>query len=329
MIYYLIDGSLRAQRLGFWTMIEVTLFNDAACPWGYSANPAFRALEWRYGSQLQWRLVMIGLRDSITAEAQRSFDPAGSARRYTTYRDRYGMPFAEIPKARAAATGRGCRAVVAARLLQRGSEWRVFRQLQFGQFTTSLLLDDDEGIRQALHALPGLDADAIVDSLDSPEVTAAYERDLAEARTAGGTAIERQGKSAVSDGLVRYTAPSLIFEHDGRRLVAGGWQPDLAYDVLIANLDETIERTLPPDAPEPVLEYFPGGLATAEVAAVLAQGPDYVIDRAAAERALVELVAQGKAVRVGLGSDALWLAAPRADPRRDVLTGSTASAAGA
>ena len=30
--------------------VRVTLFNDAGCPWGYSANPAFRVLEWRYGA---------------------------------------------------------------------------------------------------------------------------------------------------------------------------------------------------------------------------------------------------------------------------------------
>ena len=41
--------------------VKVTLYNDAGCPWGYSANPAFRVLEWRYGAQLEWRLVLIGL----------------------------------------------------------------------------------------------------------------------------------------------------------------------------------------------------------------------------------------------------------------------------
>src|SRR3954466_1152388 len=41
--------------------VKVTMHNDAGCPWGYSANPAFRVLEWRYGAQLEWRLVLIGL----------------------------------------------------------------------------------------------------------------------------------------------------------------------------------------------------------------------------------------------------------------------------
>jgi 2-hydroxychromene-2-carboxylate isomerase len=286
-------------------MVEVRLYTDAACPWAYSANPSFRVLEWRYGDQLSWRLVTIGLREDATG----AYEPVRAAKRQMVFRRRYGMPFSLEPKERPAGTARGCRAVVAARLLDPGSEWRVLRALQFAQFTTPLLLDDDEQIRDALRAVPGIDADAIVDRLDDPDVTEAYERDKAEARAAADTAAEAQGKTSTSDGLVRYTAPSLVFERDGERLVAGGWQPMLAYDVLVANLDPTIRSAPPPETPEPLLDRFSDGLATAEVAALLARGPDYVADSAAAEEALLELVAAGKAVRAPLGNDALWIAA--------------------
>ena len=127
-------------------MIKATVFNDAACPWGYSANPAFRVLEWRYGDQIEWRLVVIGLRDEVTDAMREQFDPAGVTR-LTVFRDRYRMPFALEPKARAASTGRGCRAVVAARLVFPGSEFRVLRALQLANFTSDLLLDDDDQIR--------------------------------------------------------------------------------------------------------------------------------------------------------------------------------------
>jgi hypothetical protein len=196
--------------------------------------------------------------------------------------------------------------VVAARLLDPGSEWRVLRALQFANFTTPLLLDDGEQIRDALRAVPGIDADTIVERLDDHEVAQAYERDRAEARAAAGTAAESQGKTSTSDGPVRFTAPSLVFERGGHRLIAGGWQPILAYDVLVANLDPAIRRTPPPETPEPLLERFPDGLTTAEVAALLAQGPDYRADPEAAEQALLPLVAGGEAVRVPLGHDALW-----------------------
>lgn len=290
-------------------MIEATLYTDAACPWGYSANPAFRVLEWRYGDQLTWRLVMIGLRDEVSEAFARRFDPARSAASHASFGRRYGMPFGLVPKERPAATGRGCRTVVAARLIDSSSEWRVLRALQLAFFNTSLLLDDDEQIREALESVPGIDAAAIVNRLDDPEVDEAYARDRAETRSAAGTPAEAQGKTSTSDGPVRYTAPSLVFRQNDRRLVAGGWQPVLAYDVLLANLDSTLSRRPVPDTPTPLLEYFSDGLTTAEVAALLAEGPDYVPDLEAAERFLLELVTDGAGVRVPLGQDALWRAA--------------------
>ncbi|MEP6811995.1 MAG: DsbA family protein [Actinomycetota bacterium] len=299
--------------------ISATVFNDPACPWGYSANPSFRVLEWRYGAGIDWRLVVIGLREDVTGMAERGYDPVRSAARLSVFRDRYGMPFSLTPKSRLAATGRGCRAVVSARLVDPGSEWRVIRALQIANFTTPLLLDDDELIREALRRVPGVDADAVMDRIDDPEVEAAYQRDRAEARTAEGTPIAAQGKAANSDGSVRFTAPSIIFERGDRRLDAGGWQPGLAYDVCIANLDPTLRRRPAPDTPKPLLEYFADGLTTAEVAALLASGADEFPDLGAAETALAALVAQGKAVREAAGLDAIWRstsAVQPADPAR-------------
>lgn len=290
-------------------MIQATLYTDAACPWAYSASPALRVLEWRYGDQLSWRLVVIGLRDEVTETARATYDPQRAVRRYKTFRDRYGMPFDLVPKERTAASGRGCRAVVAARLLDPGSEWRVLRALQLANFTSPLLLDDDELIRAVLSEVAGLDADAIVGRLDDEDVTAAYERDKAEARSAAGTPAETQGKTSTSDGPVRFTAPSLVFEGGGRRFVAGGWQPILAYDVVLVNLDPTLQRTPPPDSAMLLLERFSDGLTTAETAALLAAGPDPVPDFEAAERELEELVSHGAATRTPLGQDALWRSA--------------------
>ena len=88
--------------------------------------------------------------------------------------------------------------------------------------------------------------------------------------------------------------------------VAGGWQPLLAYDVVLANLDPALERVPPPESPERLLEHFRHGLTTAEVALLLAEGPDPVPDREAAELALSRLVDEGAATRTQLGTSALW-----------------------
>ena len=292
-------------------MIEVVVYNDPVCPWGYSAHPAHRFLEWRYGNQLTWRLVMISLREQPSTVP---FDPARSAAGLTKFRDRYGMPFSLEHKARAAATHRGCRAVVAAGIVEPGSEWRVMRALQLANFNSTLLLDDDDLIHEALRRFPAIDADAIVARLDDPAVEDEYQRQKAEARTAAGTPIETQGKHALADGTPRFTAPSVVFRRNGQRLDAGGWQTVLSYDVIVANLHPAIEVTLPPESPEPLLERFPEGLTTAEVATLLARSPDYVPDAPAAELALTELVTAGLAQRVAIGSDALWLPAEAAAP---------------
>jgi 2-hydroxychromene-2-carboxylate isomerase len=285
-------------------MISATMYSDPACPWAYSESPALRVLEWRYGDELEWRLVLIGLSEDSSRYAALGYTPLRGALGHLGFR-RYGMPFSPAPKERMSATARACRAVVAARLAQPGSEWRVFRALQLANFSTPLLLDDDAQLAEALRGLAGVDADAIVASLDDPAVTEAYERDRAEARSAAGSPSELQGKTATSDGVVRFTAPSLVFASDGRRLEAGGFQPVEAYDVLVANLAPDIDRRAVPDTPAPLLEHFPDGVTTQEVAAMLAEGND-APDRVAAEAALLELVAEGEAERVPLGDDALW-----------------------
>ena len=284
--------------------MQVTLFSDAGCPWAYSAAPALRVLEWRYGDQFEWRLVLIGLTERAEQYVERGYTPLRSARGYAARFRRYGMPFAPEPRARVVGTGRACRAVVAARILEPGSEWAVFRALQFAWFTTTLLLDEDDGIRTAISGVAGVDAEAVVGMLDREDVVEAYERDRAEARTAAGSPTAFQGKAAATDGPVRYTAPSVIFEQGGKRLEAGGFQPVEAYDVVIANLDPGLRRQPPPETPEPLLERF-DGLTTQEVAACLAVGNDPP-DRPAAESALLELVADGKAHRTPLGDDAIW-----------------------
>jgi 2-hydroxychromene-2-carboxylate isomerase len=287
-------------------VVEATLYTDAACPWAYSASPALRVLEWRYRDQLSWRLVMIGLREDASELVAGGYDTTRAAGRLGMFRERYGMPFDLVPKERAAGTGLGCRAVVAARLLDPGSEWRVLRALQLAQFTSGLLLDDPERIAGALRRVQGIDADGIVASLDTPEVAEAYERDREESRRAAGTAAEAQGKTSTSDGPVRFTAPSLVFRRGEQAVVAGGWQPLLAYDVLLANFDPTLDRTPAPPTPEPLFEFFADGLTTAEVALLLDEGPDPVADLSAAERALLDLAATGAIVRIPLAQDALW-----------------------
>jgi 2-hydroxychromene-2-carboxylate isomerase len=284
----------------------VTHFSDPGCPWAWSAGPALALLRWRYDDQLEWRHVMIGLSESAEQYARRGYTGERMARSYRSFRRR-GMPFATTPRERPHATWPMCRVVVAARRLVPDREWAVFRALQFAQFTSTLTLDEPGGLEQALAWLPGVDGAALVAASTTPENEEAFRADLALARTAAGGATEFQDRAATTpEGQVRFTAPSLVFATpDGRSLEVGGFQPVEAYDVAVANLDRSLERRPPADDAAAVVEAFPDGLTTAEVAAVMAphlQPPDLN----AAEDALIGAAAAGAAQRRPFGHDALW-----------------------
>jgi protein-disulfide isomerase-like protein with CxxC motif len=291
------------------SMIDVTHFSDPGCPWAYSASPALATLRWRYGDQLRWTLVMIGLAEDPALYAERGYTPKRAAIGYTTFR-RFGMPFQIAPKAGLSATSPACRAVVATRLAAPELQDAAFRALQFAQFTTTGLFDDGELLPAALGTVDGLDAAAVAAAIEGPDVREAYEADRARARTAAGSPTEFQDRAANTDGAVRYTAPSLIFEAaDGRRLEAGGFQPIEAYDVVVANLDPTLARRAPAEDPVDALAAFPYPLATAEVAAIMAEhlvSPD--VEKT--ERALIAAAAEGRAVHRPAGDGALWSPAP-------------------
>jgi predicted DsbA family dithiol-disulfide isomerase len=226
-------------------MISATLYSDPACPWAYSESPALRVIEWRYRDQLKWELIVIGLTEDASQYAARGFTPLRGALGMLRFK-RFGMPFSPEPKARVSATARACRAIVAARLANAGSEWRVFRALQLANFTGPLVLEDDEQLEAVLSDVPGVDAAQVVAALDSPKVSEAYDADREQARRAAGSPAELQGKTASTDGPVRFTAPSVVFSSNGTKFVAGGFQPVEAYDVLIANLDPGLHREPPP-----------------------------------------------------------------------------------
>src|SRR5215213_7293255 len=79
--------------------VRVTHFTDPGCPWAWSASPALAALRWRYGDQLEWRHVMIGLTEEGSQYEERGYTGPGQARGYRNFRWR-GMPFSTEPRER-------------------------------------------------------------------------------------------------------------------------------------------------------------------------------------------------------------------------------------
>src|ERR1700761_9585701 len=78
-------------------MITATLYTDPGCPWAYSENPALRVIEWRYGDQIDWKLVLIGLTERSEQYVARGYTPLRGALGQLRFR-RYGMQHEPEPK---------------------------------------------------------------------------------------------------------------------------------------------------------------------------------------------------------------------------------------
>ena len=230
--------------------VDVIHFTDPACPWAYSAEPDLNALRYRYGAGLRWRRVMIGLAETHEQYDARGYRPENSARSRTTFARRFGMPFRFEARSRNLGTGLPCRAVKAAELQDDDLAEALLRALRFGYFATPLMMDTEDAIRTQAETVAGLDVDRLMTDLKSDAVEQAYQSDWAETRNAGvtGRPMILQDKHADTDGADRFTAPSVLFERDGQRLVAGGWQSFAVYDAMVANLAPELERR---ETPEP------------------------------------------------------------------------------
>jgi protein-disulfide isomerase-like protein with CxxC motif len=282
-------------------------FSDPACPWAYSSRPAIARLRWRFGDQLDWRLVMIGLSESADRYEEMGFTAGRMAAGMRSFEQRFGMPFGAGVKPRLAASSRACRAIIAAREESMELGYAALRAIQLMQFTTSGLLDDDDDLRGALETVDGLDAAAVVARIDDPEIVAIYDEDKARTRSAEGRPTHVQNRHSDSDGPVRYTAPTVIFEMpDGRWLEVGGFQPFESYDTALANLDPALERRPAPERAADAVLAFPIGLTTAEVAAIMRGSDTSAEDIAGAERELIAAVDDGELVGIPAGTDALW-----------------------
>ncbi|MDQ1550962.1 MAG: hypothetical protein QOD50_384, partial [Actinomycetota bacterium] len=132
------------------------------------------------------------------------------------------------------------------------------------------------------------------------------EADKAFARSAEGTPIHAQDRHSSSDGPVRFTAPSVIFERDDARADVGGFQPFESYDNALANLAPELERRPAPSDPAAALSALPDGLTTAELALVMRPTDLAEADIAETSRRLIELAHADTVTGEPVGTDVLW-----------------------
>src|SRR5947209_17957149 len=140
--------------------IRASHITDPGCPFAYGGEALVSALRWRFGDQLDWRIVTIGLAEDPQQYEARGYTAARMTQGWLGFRHN-AMPFTLAPRSRVTATGRACRAIVAARLDDPQLARRVLGALHFGWFTTGLLLAEADGIRSVPELIPGIDATRI------------------------------------------------------------------------------------------------------------------------------------------------------------------------
>src|SRR3954463_14445881 len=132
--------------------VRAAYITDPGCPFAYGGEALVSTLRWRFGDQLEWRLVMIGLAEEPAEYEDRGYTAEWMTQAWLGFRDT-GMPFTLAPRSRVIARGRACRVVVPARLAAPRKAWRTRRALLFAWFTSQLLLDEDDALRAVLETI--------------------------------------------------------------------------------------------------------------------------------------------------------------------------------
>jgi len=253
--------------------VKVTIYTDPGCPFGFNAQRQELQLLWHYGERLDVTRMMIVLTEKSSSYEERGLKPEMVVANAKRLRASYGMPMLTEPRDRLAATIQACRAYVGARVHGDARADLLLRALRRRAFSLGQALDELETIYGA-----GQDSGIAPEELDSwladEFVERALREDMAATRAPLPEALALPQRLSRSDGGLRYSTASAVFERDDRRVVMPGFQPFAVYEVAVANVAADVERRPPPQSVEEVLAWAPYPLATAEVAELRGIGLD-------------------------------------------------------
>ena len=245
--------------------VNVTIYTDPGCPFGFNAQRQEAQLQWHYGEGLDITRRMIVLTEKSSSFEEIGLSRAMVAGNATRLRSLYEMPMLTEPLDRLAATIQACRAYVGARIYDPARADLLLRYLRRRAFSEGQPLDELDTVRAA-----GADAGIAPDTVDAwladGQVERALREDMAATRAPLPEALALAHRLSGRNGGLRYSTASAVFERGDRRVVMPGFQPFAVYEVAVANVAPDLERRPPPDTVEEVLSWAPYPLATAEVA---------------------------------------------------------------
>jgi hypothetical protein len=206
----------------------------------------------------------------VLTEQSSSYEQLGLTREMVAgnlnrLRAAYGMPMLAEPSDRLAATIQACRAYVGARMHEREHGDRLLRALRRRAFSDGQPLDQIETIHGAADDA-GVSSTEVDAWLADDQVETVLKEDMAATRAPLPEALALAHRLSKSDGGLRYSTASAVFEAGGRRVVMPGFQPFAVYEVAIANVAPELERRPAPETAAEILSWARYPLATAEVA---------------------------------------------------------------
>lgn len=239
-------------------VVHVTEITDAACPWAWGSEPAFRLLRHTLGPHLSWRRVFGILFDEDDDPAP---DPDAEARWYERFIDGV-TAHTEAPHARRLhwLTRTSWPASLAAKAAEgqgRAVAEHVLRRLRESTFVSGTPADSRDGVRDAVRGVPGLDVDRLLRDMGEEGVCAAVRDDRARARRPHPEVfgLEAPGPhpgraKELADGW-RYALPTLLFDGPGGPVRVPGWRPVRSYFEAAA---VAAGRPLPAPSPMPAAQ---------------------------------------------------------------------------
>jgi predicted DsbA family dithiol-disulfide isomerase len=245
--------------------VNVTIYTDPGCPFGFNAQRQEAQLLWHYGTGLEVTRRMIVLTEKSSAFEDRGLTREIVAANWTRLRSRYGMPMVSEPQDRLVATKPACQAYVGARMHDPSRADLLLRWLRRRAFSDGEALDE-WGTLERAGADAGIMSDTLSAWLADEDVEALLRDDMAATRSPLPEALALAHKLSRNGSGLRYSTASAVFERGDRRMVMPGFQSFAVYEVAIANVAPDLERRPPPDTVEEVLDWAPYPLATAEVA---------------------------------------------------------------
>lgn len=218
--------------------IKITQFADPACTWCWGSAPIMRALEYRYGEQIEFDYVMCTMIDDIRTHNNRRLGIGGDIelsnrnmmKAWVEASQLHGMPVAEhgfhlFSEERISTEPMNIAYIAAKYCCKKNSEGKTdftkarhyFRRIQEAT-AVEAMHTNDINVLVDLSAVVGFEPNSFREAMESEHVRKMYERDCEKCRAYG---VE--------------STPSYLLEYKGEEMILPGFT---TYETLERNINQ-------------------------------------------------------------------------------------------